>query len=165
MIGEFLFIYFDCMGRDGVDSMATYDVSDIARFFVRKYIADGNPATNMKLQKMLYYAWVEYYKKTQNYLFRDDIYAWKYGPVVPKVYREYRIYAGMPILKSEDSTDIDEETAGFLTDFADRHKDFTASQLMNLTHKDNSPWRRVYREGEKYTKIPFDIIIAVECRA
>lgn len=70
--------------------MTTYDVSDVARFIVRKYIADGNPVTNMKLQKMLYYAWVRYYKQFGEYLFRDDIYAWKYGPVVPKVYREYR---------------------------------------------------------------------------
>lgn len=35
--------------------MATHDVSDVARFIVRKYISDGNPVTNMKLQKMLYY--------------------------------------------------------------------------------------------------------------
>ena len=43
--------------------MTTYDVSDVARFIVQKYINDGNPVTNMKLQKMLYYAWVDYYKK------------------------------------------------------------------------------------------------------
>lgn len=146
--------------------MTTYDVSDVARFIVRKYITDGNPVTNMKLQKMLYYAWVSYYKQFEGeYLFKDDIYAWKYGPVVPKVYREYRIYAGMPILHSEQPAEMDKQTTDFLIEFADDHKDFTASQLVNLTHRDGYPWKRVYKEGEKYTKIPFDTIIAIECRA
>lgn len=144
--------------------MVTYDVSDIARFIVRKYIRDENPVTNMKLQKMLYYAWVHYYREHKEYLFRDDICAWKYGPVVPKVYREYRIYAGMPILKSESPGEIDKDTADFLTRFADEHKDFTASQLVNLTHRDGYPWKLVYKKEEKYTKIPFDTIISIECQ-
>ena len=119
--------------------MTTYDVSDVARFIVRKYIEDRNPVTNMKLQKMLYYAWVRYYQRSGEYLFRDCIYAWKYGPVVPKVHREYRIYAGMPILRSEEPAEMDRRTTDFLIEFADGHKDFTASRLVNLTHRDGYP--------------------------
>lgn len=145
--------------------MTTYDVSDVARFIVQKYIDDGNPVTNMKLQKMLYYAWVDYYREFKEHLFRDDICAWKYGPVVPKVYREYRIYAGMPILQTKEPAPIDDDTSRFLTEFADRHRDFTASQLVNLTHREGYPWKMVYKEGEKYTKIPFNTIISIECRA
>ncbi len=144
--------------------MGTYDALNIARFIVRKYIDDGNPVTNMKLQKMLYYAWVEYYKRYREFLFKDDVCAWKYGPVVPGVYREYRIYAGLPIFRSEPSSGIDERTGVFLTEFADSHKDFTACRLVNLAHRDGYPWKMVYREGEKYTKIPFETIISIECR-
>lgn len=144
--------------------MSTYDVSNIAHFIVRKYINDGNPVTNMKLQKMLYYAWVDYYKKFHQYLFNDEICAWRYGPVVPKVYREFRIYAGTPILHTEEPIPMDNDTTEFLTQFADKHKDFTASQLVNLTHRDGYPWKMVYKEGEKYTHIPFETIIGIECR-
>lgn len=144
--------------------MNTYSAVDVARFIVQKYIRDGNPATNMKLQKMLYYAWVDYCKQFKTYLFEEDICAWKYGPVVPEVYREYRMYAGLPIFQSKDPCEIDKETEDFLTKFADDHKDFTASQLVNLTHRDGYPWKKVYKEGEKYTKIPFETIIRIECR-
>ena len=138
-------------------------MSDVARFIVRKYIADGNPVTNMKLQKMLYYAWVGYYRRFGDYLFRDDICAWRYGPIVPKVHREYRIYAGMPILRSAEPAEMDSRVTDFLTRFADDHAGFTASELVNLTQRDGYPWDLVYREGEKYTRIPFDTIIAIEC--
>ena len=59
---------------------------------------------------------------------------------------------------------MDKNVTDFLTKFADDHKDFTASQLVNLTHRDGYPWKRVYKENEKYTKIPFNTIIAIECR-
>ena len=145
--------------------MATYDVSDIARFIVCKYIADGNPVTNMKLQKMLYYAWVEYYKQFGEYLFKDDICAWKYGSIVPKVNSEFRIFAGMPILRSAEPAEMDRQVIDFLIKFTNDHKDFTASGLINLTNRAGYPWKLVYREGEKYTRIPFSTIIAIECHA
>ena len=70
----------------------------------------------------------------------------------------------MPILRSEEPKEIDKDAAEFLIRFADDHRDFTVSQLVNLTHRDGYPWKMVYKEGEKYTKIPFSTIISTECR-
>ncbi|MDO5853766.1 MAG: DUF4065 domain-containing protein [Thermoplasmata archaeon] len=141
-----------------------YNATDVARFIIRKYADDGNPVTNMKLQKMLYYAWVEFHRTRGLYLFEDAICACRFGPVVPQVYREYRIYAGMPILHCDPPGDIDPDTAMFLADFADAHSGFTASDLPNLTRRDGYPWKSLYREGEKFTEIPFWKIIRIEHR-
>lgn len=71
---------------------------DVVRFLVQHYIDAKRSITNMKSQKLLYHAWIEFYKSHDGkHLFEDDIYAWKLGPVVPEVYYEYRIYAAMPI--------------------------------------------------------------------
>ena len=145
--------------------MPEYDVLDVAHFIIKKSIDDDNPVTNLKLQKMLYYAWVEYFKTNKEYLFRNEISAWKYGPVVPEVYREFRIFAGVPITRCTDPKDVefDEKTSDFLTAFVDRNKSFTASELVNLTNRKDFPWDRVYHEDRKYTVIPFKRIIDIEC--
>lgn len=144
---------------------APYSVKDVARYIVQTSIENGNPVSNLKLQKMLYYAWVGFYKESgHRYLFKDSLYAWKYGPVVPEVYEEYKRYAGKPILRTVPPGDMDHETMMFLNRFINENKDATASQLVNLTHRDGYPWSSVYKEGERYTKIPFETIIGIECR-
>lgn len=60
------------------------------------------PISNLKLQKILYYAWIDYYKRTGNALFLNDICAWQLGPVIPDVYYEFCSYAGTPIFESFD---------------------------------------------------------------
>lgn len=142
-----------------------YTAEDIARVLIQKYIDLKSPTTNMKLQKVLYYAWVEYYKEKREYLFKDSIYAWKFGPVVASVYYNYRIYAALPITKCKlpDST-IGAETIRFLYEFAEKYKDRTASGLTYITHREGTPWHEVYKEGEKDTVIPFKRIVELECR-
>ena len=68
----------------------------------------------------------------------------------------------MPIFRSEEPAEMDKRTTDFLIEFADGYKDFTESELVNLTHRDGYPWKQVYNEGKKYTRIPFDSIIRVE---
>ena len=139
-----------------------YDAIDIARFIVQSSREMGNPMTNAKLQKMLYYAWVGYYGRNHAYLFSDAICAWRYGPIIPSVHREYRIWAGVPILRTEPPREIDEDTGRFLLDFISENSDFTASRLVNLPNRENYPWDGVYDRNRKFTPIPFARIIAIE---
>lgn len=142
----------------------SHSAEDIARVLIQKYIELDNPTTNMKLQKMLYYSWVNYYKETKEYLFSDKIYAWKFGPVVDSVYYNYRIFAAMPITKVKvPDEEIEKYTVNFLSDFAKENKDRTAGGLVFSTHQEGTPWSKVYKEGEKNTVIPFDLIIDIEC--
>lgn len=139
--------------------------TDIARFLVQYGIDTRKSLTNMKLQKLLYYAWIEYYTSHDGrHLFEDRMYAWKLGPVVPPVYREYRIYAAMPIsITKPPEGEIDDDTAEFLRSFADRYRDTSFRDLVARSHAPGKPWDKAYRDGQDDVVIPFTSIIRLEC--
>ena len=143
-----------------------HDAEDIARFIVRRSIDIGRPLTNLRLQEYLYLAWIDYYRETNGlYLFDDAIYAWKLGPVVPDVYREYRIFAAMPITITEESIhEPDRELSSFLMSFVERNRSCTDIGLIAGTHRDGTPWKKAYIEGRMDVEIPFPLIIRMECQ-
>ena len=64
--------------------------SQITALDVSKFLLSLKSMTNLKLQKMIYLVYAEYLEKTGKKLFKDDIIAFKYGPVVPSVYEYYK---------------------------------------------------------------------------
>ena len=69
----------------------TYSAVDIAKYIVSYCSGKHRPVSNLKLQKMLYYTWIDYYKKTGTALFFNEICAWQLGPVVPDAYYEFAL--------------------------------------------------------------------------
>lgn len=65
---------------------------EVARFFIN--IANTIPTddlmTNMRVNKLLYFAQGECLRQLGKPLFDEDMEAWDYGPVVPSVYRTYK---------------------------------------------------------------------------
>lgn len=124
---------------------------------VAKYILSKIKCTQLKLQKLVYLCFADYLCDTGKQLFTDKIYAFKYGPVVDTVYKRYKEYGYKPI--EEDSTNIDSKNIFempaksrilFAEDGTDKiisiektlkkYGELTASQLVDLTHKENAPW-------------------------
>lgn len=58
--------------------------------------------TNLKLQKLLYFIQIGYYRITDERLIDDDFYAWQLGPVIPEVYSEYSIYSSSTLPYQND---------------------------------------------------------------
>ena len=144
----------------------SFQVMDVAKYVVNYCTEQGKPVSNLKLQKMLYYLWIDYYKNTNEYLFVEDICAWPFGPVVPSVYFEYCSYAGTPITKKYPnigdifSCDVSIE----INNIINKYIDFTPNQLVNKSHKSNLPWDRIYNQEKGYKDIiPFDLIVQLEC--
>src|SRR5262245_10857739 len=50
----------------------------------------GESLTNMKLQKLCYYAQGLFLAEQGNPLFPEDFQAWNYGPVCPSLYQRFR---------------------------------------------------------------------------
>lgn len=67
----------------------TYSAKDIGRETVNLSIDSKCWISNLKLQKLLYFSWLEYYRRNGTPLFEEEFEAWKYGPVVPSVYYDY----------------------------------------------------------------------------
>lgn len=143
---------------------------------VAKYILSKITCTQLKLQKLVYLCFADYLCNTGKKLFEDKIYAFKYGPVIDTVYKKYKKYGYKPI--ERDTEDISskgifempsksrilfaEDGTGKLLSIEETLKKYgkkTASELVDITHKENSPWNKTDKGIlKKYPEIKLDII-------
>lgn len=139
-----------------------YDALEIARFIITICTQSDKPVSNLKLQKMLYFIWVDYFKQTGRWLFHDDICAWQLGPVVPKAYYEYCSYAGRPI-SAVYAYAVNEEDRNILKNIIERYINIPANVLVNRTHNPGTAWDVIYSGGAGNREvIPFRLIIERE---
>lgn len=116
--------------------------------------------TNMKINKLLYFAQGHYLKKYGVPLFDDPIEAWDHGPVVPEVYHAYKGYGDRPIQGYDGNMilAVTPEAEDILYQVARKYGRYTAGALRNMTHVVGSPWDRVYQGGHSHTEIPLAVI-------
>ena len=132
--------------------------SQITALDVSKFLLSLKSMTNLKLQKMIYLVYAEYLEKTGKKLFKDDIIAFKYGPVVPSVYEYYKdngrnniqvdkdeeIFAQeitLPMVLARFLQSLDEKNVidSIQTTF-EKYGQLTASELVAITHRKGTPW-------------------------
>lgn len=144
-----------------------YSASSIAHMFVNTGIENKLPITQMKLQKMLYFAQgLHLACHDRSPLIEENFQAWKYGPVIPQIYYQYKFYGSDPIqdfemfdffnshFKSEKLNDEAIKTVQTTWEFT---KNIDAIRLSNWTHNDGSPWKK-YFNGSNDVVIPNDDI-------
>ena len=116
-----------------------YKAFDIAEYFLWKAHQDGQELlSNMKLQKLLYYAQGLHLVMNDVPLFKDRMEAWTYGPVVADLYHTYKEHGanGIPVNSEFNPLSIDENTRGFLDEIFDVFGQFSAIRLMEIAHND-----------------------------
>lgn len=106
----------------------------------------GEPISNFKLQEMLYFLWLDYYKKTKKELFCDTFAAWKIGPVVPDVYYEFCQYGALSIFKSCDIS-IDVPDSNIIDEIIEHYLPKKLHELVAISCRSKSPWETVYQNG------------------
>jgi len=119
------------------------DVFDVAAFFVQMAnLSADDQMTNLKLNKLLYYAQGASLSRTGNTLFNDSIEAWTYGPVVPAIYHKYKVCGKHPIEFSEpvERNRFTDTELEILLDVMREFGQYTGSKLVSLTHRPGSPW-------------------------
>lgn len=116
----------------------------VARFFLAFGNECGELLTNLKLNKLVYYAQAWHLALWGEPLFDEPIEAWVHGPVVPALYVEYKKYGYRPIL--EDVGDLDRIKQAFnlmqqnvLDEVIDVYFAKSAYELEHLTHIED-PW-------------------------
>lgn len=116
---------------------------------------DRKKIDHLQMQKLLYLAQGWSLAIIGTPLFKDNIEAWRHGPVVPTIYDALRGYGSRPIVSK--LVDLDEdfevvEAKGSFTKFESEiidsvwngYKDWSGPQLVNLTHEEHSPWHNAY---------------------
>jgi uncharacterized phage-associated protein len=126
----------------------------VANFFVEKSLATGIELTPMKLIKMVYIAHGWSLALSEKILINEGVEAWQYGPVIPKVYHEFKDYKNSQITrlcieliqKDERGFEIitpqvtDEDDIELLDSVWNAYSHLSGLQLSSMTHETDTPW-------------------------
>jgi uncharacterized phage-associated protein len=136
------------------------NVFAVANYFITKSLETGIQLTPMKLLKLVYIAHGWHLGIKNEPLILEGVQAWKFGPVIPRLYHSLKSYGNSNI----NSVIIDPETMTypivedknlkiFLNRIWDVYSKYSGLQLSTLTHQIDTPWDIVYnREGGKNIK-------------
>ena len=129
-----------------------YFASQIANYFIRRGQVENNPVDPLKVQKLVYLAhgWHLFFLNTP--LISEEIEAWRYGPVVPPLYRMLREYRSAPVDKlvpePQGAMPIDPTTEKLLNQVWDTYKGRSGIELSMLLHEPGYAWDITRRSNE-----------------
>lgn len=139
-----------------------HDANMIANRILDLADAAGDTVTPMQLLKLVYisHGWMLGLYGVP--LITDRIEAWKYGPVIPRVYHEVKGYRDQPVtgrlsvrVGQDDLLPIEEQV---LRQTYDHYGSMSGIKLSSLTHKPGTPWAETWTEGCMGTVISNDLI-------
>ncbi len=113
----------------------------IARAFLCLSDSDvGDVITNLKLQKLLYYAQGFNLAINNKPLFKEDVLAWEHGPVVREVYNDHKDNAFLPIKPKTCPTNLTATEKYLIDNVWKVYGQFSAWKLRDMTHNE-APWQ------------------------
>lgn len=117
--------------------------------------------SNLKLQKLAYLAHMIHLGRHAQPLVNETFEAWDYGPVLPSLYREVKIFGSAPIKNIFRSVGpISDEAQRESVDEACSHfLHLPPAALVALTHQLGGAWAETYRPGSLGTPIPNAMIL------
>lgn len=129
----------------------------IANYFIQKSFDTGVEITPMKVLKLVYIAHGWNLGLNGTPLINEAVQAWKYGPVVESIYKEFRTYGSSQIttlgtyFAIESFSDItpvltDNNNSILLDKVWEVYKNYNGLQLSALTHQPGTPWDIVWNK-------------------
>ena len=125
-----------------------YKAIDIANWFIfynefkrNMMNEDTDYMSNLRLQKLVFYAQSAAMALKGKPLFEEKIEAWTHGPVIPEVYAELKKYksSGISEYNEESIQKISKEDSKILEQVYEIFGEYSAWGLRNLTHSEE-PW-------------------------
>lgn len=131
----------------------------VANNFIKRGLDEDIDITPLKLQKLVYFLFVDYLKKTGDKLFNERFETWSKGPVIPSLYTEFSSYGWKPIKTfAEDSQGKSYavvETGAFKESIDvvwNKFKDYSGNTLSDITHRENTAWSKAKEREEQYLR-------------
>lgn len=129
--------------------MEKYDARIIANYIIYKTVKLKQCITNLQLQKILYFLWIDYYKNFSEKLFSNYIFAWQLGPVITDVYDIYKKYGNMIIdeYTQEKCQEIESVDKSFLDKKIEIYSKIPAHKLVDMSHVKGGAWDIIYNKS------------------
>jgi uncharacterized phage-associated protein len=121
--------------------MAFAPMNAAADYFIRFSHEVGDPITNLKLQKLVYYAQAWHLALHGRPLLAERFQAWVHGPVCPPLYQRFRHYGWNPISEDVAVPTLPDGVEEHLREVMEAYGGFSAWDLERLTHAEE-PWIR-----------------------
>ena len=123
-----------------------YSVYDVAEYIIWRETKQKRPVSNLRLQKLLYFVQAYFLCTMAQPCFDSVIEAWDFGPVVPEIYHEYKIYGSscIPAPQIFDLHHFRSDDLARIDTMLDQCASQTTNRLVTITHAQD-PWRDAYQ--------------------
>jgi uncharacterized phage-associated protein len=111
---------------------------EVADYFIWLAKDTGSFVSNLKLQKLVYYAQAWHLAIHDVPLFAEDFQAWVHGPVIPELYQKYKAFRWQPIAV-DVTPQIPPALIKFLEGVSDEYFSCDGYELEQMTHAED-PW-------------------------
>lgn len=137
-----------------------YSAAAVANAFLDLAKKESRSLTNMKLQKLVYIAHGWSLALLGRPLLYNDIQAWPWGPVIPKLYKPLRKYGSGVVtepIPCDERVDVFSPEMDIIEGVWKGYGRYSAAQLSGITHKSGTPWSEVWPQNPQ-GEIPDDLI-------
>jgi uncharacterized phage-associated protein len=141
--------------------VAMHDSRQIANEVLKVAEAHANPVTPMQLLKLVYIAHGWSLGLYGRPLISDEIQAWQYGPVIPRLYNALKDFRDQPVrgpLPTTDGEPLSDSERKLIRQVFEIYGSKSGPALSRLTHAKDSPWAQTYEQDTFGIRIPNDII-------
>ncbi len=148
---------------------------------VANYIKTRISCTHLKIEKLTYLCYADYLCAYHKPLFQDKIFAYAKGPVVQSVYRKFKGIKSLLNVSEDDKKEYSNKSAYMsvrsrimvsedglykldsINKTLEKYGHLKGQELVELTHRVDSPWVYSGSGKKKYQKITDDIILKYHC--
>ena len=128
--------------------------------------------TPMELIKLAYISYGFTLALSGEKLFKNKVEAWRYGPVIPKIYQDFKHYGGGEITElgycgtslqngkkinkrmKTIKKQINPEHVEIIDEVLEKYGHFSGLVLSTITHENGTPWDQCYKTGRLGVEIP-----------
>ena len=153
----------------------SYSAIAVANYFIDKSLSNNCPVTNMKMQKLVFFAHAVYFHERHQPLISDPITAMQHGPVIISLYTHLKKYGSSPIKKkieiAQETDDLfpswetvipcirqeDTNTRAYLNRVWEKLSPLQAWQLRAVSHMEGGAWYTTLRNFGLDPNNPTDI--------
>ncbi len=134
--------------------LTCHNIADYFLFLADNEEDGADLISNLKLQKLVYYAQGFHLAIKDEPFFGESIEAWQHGPVTPELYHNKKQYGScaIPVNVDFDPEVFSGEQVELLNEIYDVYGQFSAWKLRNMTHEE-APWKN--HESDQ-SEIPHD---------
>ena len=134
----------------------------VAKYLLDKGRENGRVFSPMKIIKLVYIAHGWMLGIYGRPLIREDVEAWKYGPVVRELYHEVKRFRNRVVDPNSlivlENDDFDDDEKSIMDETLEAYQQLSAVQLSQITHASGTPWDFIYNERKTGIVVPNDLI-------